>query len=121
MKSRPKDLGTTWETQIVNSAQDLGLVAERIAEGGQYDRGDIRIYTDHEWIGECKNRGALNIHKTLEDATIKSGTSNTFVAWKRLIRVDGRTNRVSAGPPVVVLSVPTFLELLKQDTKGETL
>lgn len=34
MRTRPKDLGTRMETRIVRAAQDAGLVAERIAEGG---------------------------------------------------------------------------------------
>ena len=119
MRTCPKALGTTFETWVVNQAQNHGLVAERLAEGGSYDRGDIRILTDREWVGECKNRAALNIHKELEDATLKAGTNHTFVVWKRLVRKDGRVNRVSAGPPVVVLSVGTFLELLQLDTKGK--
>lgn len=114
MRTRPKDLGTAFETWMVNQTQDVGLIAERIAEGGQYDRGDIRILTDHEWIGECKNRTNLNIHLAVEQAVAKAGHQRTFVVWKRMVRKKGNTNRTQPGPPIVAMPVDTFLALLKE-------
>jgi len=114
MRTKPKDLGTKLETWTVRRAQDSGLVAERLAEGGANDRGDIRVLTDWEWVGECKNRAQLNIHDAVGQAVAKSGTWRTFVVWKRLVRKSGNTVRTQAGPPIVAMTVDTFLELLKE-------
>ena len=99
----------------MNQAQDSGLISERLAEGAANDRGDVRILTEHEWVGEAKNRMNLNIHQALESARRKSGTPRTFVLWKRMVRKKGNTNRTQAGPPIIAMGVDTFLELL-----GET-
>jgi hypothetical protein len=114
MKTRPKDLGTQLETWTVRRSQDWGLIAERLAEGGPVDRGDVRVWTNEEWVGECKNRSNLNIHDAVAKAGMKSGTWRTFVVWKRLVRKSGNTVRTQAGPPIVAMTVDTFLELLKE-------
>ncbi len=116
MRTSPKVLGTRQETATVHKAHDHGLIAERIAEGGVYDRGDIIIYTDHEWVGEVKDHMQLNIHQTLEKALIKSDTPNTFVVWRRMARTPGHTNRHQTGPTIVALTLDRFLELLKETT-----
>lgn len=112
MRTKPKDLGTAFETRIVRRAQDHGLVAERLAEGGAYDRGDVRILTDCEWVLECKDRMQLNIHDTVEKAILKAGTRNTVVVWRRMARKPGNSNRTQVGPVVVALELDRFLELL---------
>lgn len=116
MKTRPKDLGTRFETWTVNHAQGYGLVAERLAEGGNKDRGDIRILTDHKWVGEVKDRQQLNIHQALEKAIIKSGSLRTFVVWRRMTRRDGAERRHQDGPVIVALTLDTFLKLLVHDS-----
>ncbi len=116
MKTSPKALGTRQETATVQAAADAGLQAMRLPEGGQYDRGDIVIYTNHEWVGEIKNRMQLNIHQTLEKALEKSGTPDTFVVWRRMARKPDATNRHQDGPIIVALTLNRFLELLKEDT-----
>ena len=116
MKTSPKALGTAQETATVTAAAAAGLQTMRLPEGGQYDRGDIVIYTNHEWVGEIKHRLALNIHQTLEKAITKSGTPDTFVVWRRSVRDPGKTNRHQDGPIIVALTLDRFLELLKEDT-----
>ncbi len=116
MRTSPRALGTREETATVASAQQMGLIAERLPEGGTYDRGDIRILTDHEWIGEIKNRERLNIHQTLEKAILKAGTRFAFVVWRRLTRSPGAQRRHQDGPVIVALTLDVFLELLKEDT-----
>ncbi len=116
MKTSPKALGTRQEPATVTAAADHGLQAMRLPEGGAYDRGDIVIYTNHEWVGEVKHRLALNIHQTLEKALEKSGTPDTFVVWRRSVRDPGKTNRHQDGPIIVALTLNRFLELLKEDT-----
>ena len=113
MRSRPKDLGTAQETRVVNAAQDRGLIAERLAEGGANDRGDVRILTDVEWVLECKDRMNLNVHQALEKALLKSGTRDTVVVWRKMVRRADSSRRVQDGPVVVALTLERFLELLK--------
>lgn len=117
LRTRPKDLGTKHETRIVNAAQDAGLIAERIAEGGQYDIGDVRIWAEDEWILEAKDRERLNVHQALENAQLKSGTTRTAVVWRRMVRKPGNTNRTQDGPIVVALDLDSFLRLLKGTTE----
>ncbi len=116
MRTSPKALGTAQETATVNTAQNAGLIAERLPEGGPHDRGDIRILTNHEWVGEIKHRERLNIHQTLQKALQKSGTPRTFVVWRRSTRAPGHTNRHQDGPVIVAVTLDTFLQLLKEDT-----
>jgi hypothetical protein len=116
LKTRPKDLGTALETFVVRAAQAVGLLAERLPEGGSRDKGDVRIYTDHEWVGEIKNRQQLNIHKELEAATRKSETVHTFVVWKRMARREGSQRRHQVGPTIVAITLTEFLDLLYKST-----
>jgi len=116
VKTKPKNLGTQLETWTVRKAQTHNLTAERLPEGGTNDRGDIRIQTNIEWIGECKNRTNLNIHQELTKAIKKAGHPHTFIVWKRLTRKPGNTNRTQPGPPIIALTVETFLQLLKETT-----
>lgn len=115
MRTRPKDLGTAQETRIVRAAQDAGLVAERIAEGGPNDIGDVRIYAEAEWVIEAKDRTQMNVHQALEKALTKSGTPHTAVCWRRMVRKPGNTNRTQDGPVVVAMTLDAFLGLLKGD------
>ena len=117
MRSRPKDLGTRQETRVVRAAQDAGLIAERLAEGGTADRGDVRIYADDEWIVEVKDQMALNVPRTLEKALGKSGTPNTALAYRKMVRKEGNTNRTQDGPVIVALTLERFLGLLKESVQ----
>ena len=112
MRSRPKDLGTKAETRIVRACQNAGLIAERIAEGGSLDIGDIRVYAEHEWTLESKDRMQLNVHQALDKAIRKSGNPRTAVVWRRMVRKPGNTNRTQDGPVVVALTFDAFIDLL---------
>ena len=112
MRTSPKQLGTAHETRIVRAAQNAGLVAERIAEGGVHDLGDVRIFADQEWIIECKDRERLNVHQTLEKAQAKAGTPWVAVVWRRMTRKAGNERRTQDGPIVVAVDLERFLELL---------
>jgi hypothetical protein len=117
MRTRPKTLGTRQETFTVRRAQDRGLIAERLAEGGTADRGDIRILTDSEWIGEVKDRQQLNLHQALQKAILKAGTPDTFIVWRKMTRVNGSERRTQDGPVLVALTLDRFLELLKETVR----
>ena len=109
MRTRPKDLGTRMETAVVRNAQDRGLIAERLAEGGAYDRGDIRILTDVEWVGEVKDRMSLNVPRAVEHALAKAKTPDTFLVYRKMVRREGYQNRTQDGPVVVALTLDRFL------------
>lgn len=121
MKSRPKDLGTRLETATVEAARAAGLEAERLAEGGSKDLGDVRIwsyevdggviYPSLAYIVECKDRMALNIHEALQKAVAKGGR-RTVVKWRRMARKPGNTNRSEVGVPIVAMTEDLFLELI---------
>lgn len=112
MRTSPKQLGTRQETAVVKQAQAAGLIAERLAEGGAQDRGDVRIYTDTEWVLEVRDRQQMNIHQALEKALHKSGTLDTAVVWRRMARAEGSSRRHQDGPVVVAMTLDRFLELL---------
>lgn len=114
MRTRPKDLGTRMETRIVRACHDVGLYAERLAEGGSKDRGDVRVITedDREFIIESKDRQALNIHQALDKALRKAGTPRAAVVWRRMVRRNGNERRIQDGPVVVAMTLDAFLELL---------
>lgn len=117
MRTRPKDLGTRLESFVVHRAQDRGLIAERLPEGAINDRGDIRIITDREWIGECKDRMSLNLPQAVAKAILKAGSLDTFVVWRKMKRKDGNTNRTQDGPIIVAITLERYLELLKGEVR----
>jgi hypothetical protein len=102
------------ESSTVRAAQDYGLIAERLAEGGSNDRGDVHIFTDVEWVGEVKDRMNLNVPRSLEKAIAKAGTPHTFLVWRKMSRKTGNTNRTQDGPVIVALTLHRFLELLAE-------
>jgi hypothetical protein len=104
------------ETWTVHRAHDHQLIAERLPEGAANDRGDIRITTDTEWVGEVKDRMNLNVPAALQKAIIKSGTTDTFVVWRKMRRKDGSQRRVQDGPVIVALTLDRFLQLLRETT-----
>lgn len=112
MRSRPKALGTALETFVVRRAQDRGLVAERLAEGGPADRGDVRIYTDTEWVVEVKDRMNLNVPRALAKALRKSGTLDTALVYRKMVRKEGNINRTQDGPIIVAVTLDRYFELL---------
>jgi hypothetical protein len=118
--NKPKKQGTEFETWMVNWLNKASTVgsAERLAEGGLKDLGDIRFVTDYglEWFIECKAAERLNVTRVLSNARRKSGSGKTtMLAWKRLVKPgEGKTRRVPDGEPVViVMGLDTFHELLK--------
>lgn len=113
--SRQKKQGTDFETAVVTLARTVGLTARRIAEGGSADEGDVEVHdrNGRRWVVECKAREALSLHPAFARAAAKVPAGDGHaLAWKRLVKVPGRTRRVAAGPALVALTVPEFLLLL---------
>lgn len=86
--SRPKDQGTRWETELVNRIQTRGLLADRLAEGGNNDKGDVWAVAPPEPTG-----------------------NKVAVAWKRLTG-SGSRRTPDGVRDVVILDTDTFLDLL---------
>jgi hypothetical protein len=119
VKTRPKQIGTAWETAVKDRLIAQGYTARRIEEGGRYDVGDV-IFVDYygeSWVVECKARANLNVTKTLANAKRKSmqrdDHPHTVVAWKKLTRKDGNERRTPDGEPdVVIMDWDLFMALV---------
>jgi len=114
--SKSKAQGTAWEVALVKMLNEqTDGYAERIAEGGSKDLGDVR-YEDvlgDEWIIECKATETLSVTMALHKAKKKSGVPNTILAWKRLTPKAGKQRRTPMGEPeVYIVDRDTMLGLL---------
>lgn len=114
--SKSKAQGTAFETWIVNEYNSKSPAgwAERIAEGGEHDRGDVRIVNelDEVWIAECKATERLNVTRVLAKARKKSRIMNTVLIWKRLVKSDGARRKADGEKVVVVMDLDTFWRLI---------
>lgn len=110
MQSRPKDLGTKYESARVNFHNACGLDSDREKEGGQYDAGDVWIKGG--WIEEAKSRANLNPHQALHKALNKAGHWRVWLSHKRLTRKQGNQRRTPDGEPEVVSMHPVTAEVL---------
>lgn len=121
--SKQKAQGTTHESWIVKAFNAVGIDSRRIAEGGSADEGDVEMYHNGErWIIEAKARQTLNIQQTLGKARKKAGGGRVAVVWKRLVKVEGYTNRqpVEGERVVVILSWDDYLKLLGMESYAPT-
>ena len=111
MKTKPRDLGTRFETFLVNYWIGRHLVAWRIAEKGTHDEGDIFLHPD--WTIEAKARANLNVSQTLAKAEQKAQTQNVAVAWKKLTRKAGNQRRTPDGVEITMtMSLDIFTRLV---------
>lgn len=92
--SKQRAQGTRLETRIVNLADDHGLPAARLAEGGVADEGDV-------WLVNPPHLGPIDI---------------VAVWWKRLVKGSGSRRVPDGEPEVVILTATDFLRLLKAAT-----
>lgn len=114
--SKAKQQGTRHESWIVKLFRDHGHAAERLAEGGSSDLGDVRLdLYGEEWIVEGKATATLNIQTTLGKARRKAAGKRPILIWKRLVKTDAKVRQPVEGERVVViLSDKDFLHLLDQ-------
>lgn len=117
MVNKAKKQGTNYETNIVNRLNKIdNFKAQRFAEGGSNDLGDIQLFIDdQEFFIEAKSRQNLNLHQTLDKAINKSGDINTLVFWKKLKRKSNNERRSNDGvPEVISMSYELFVKLLEK-------
>ena len=117
MVNKAKKQGTNYETNIVNRLNKIdNFKAQRFAEGGSNDFGDIQLFIDdEEFFIEAKSRQNLNLHQTLDKAINKSGDINTLVFWKKLKRKSNNERRSNDGvPEVISMSYELFVKLLEK-------
>jgi hypothetical protein len=115
MVNKAKKQGTTYETNIVKRLNENdNFKAQRFAEGGSNDLGDIQLFVgDEEFFIEAKSRQNLNAHQSLDKAISKSGSKNTILFWKKLKKTEGNTRRSSDGiPEIVSMSYELFIKLI---------
>ncbi len=117
MANPQKMQGTRQESAIVKRFKAEGFPsAERIAEGGSADEGDVKVSLFNvKWVCESKARANLNIQDTLAKTRKKAGGSPVIVFWKRLVRVEGQARRKAVGgeSEVIILSPSDFFKLLR--------
>ena len=117
MVNKAKKQGTNYETNIVNRLNKIdNFKAQRFAEGGSNDLGDIQLFIDdEEFFIEAKSRQNLNLHQTLDKAINKSSDINTLVFWKKLKRKSNNERRSNDGvPEVISMSYELFVKLLEK-------
>lgn len=117
--SKSKSQGTAFESWIVKWLVRIGLpYAERIAEGGSKDIGDVKFerhFDDDPWIIEAKATQTLNVTRVLGKARSKSShPQTTILMWKRLVKLkDGQKKRRPDGEAIViVMGLDTFERLV---------
>lgn len=120
--SKQKAQGTAHESATVKALKAVGIRANRLAEGGSADEGDVETWiAEVRWVLEGKATQTLNIQKTLGKARRKAGGSTPVaVVWKRLVKVAGIKNRqpVEGERVVVVMGLEDFLMLAKMAETG---
>jgi hypothetical protein len=120
--SKQKAQGTAHESATVKALKAVGIRANRLAEGGSADEGDVETWiAEVRWVLEGKATQTLNIQKTLGKARRKAGGSTPVaVVWKRLVKVAGIKNRqpVEGERIVVVMGLEDFLMLAKMAETG---
>lgn len=125
--SKQKKQGTTHESWIVNELTSHQHPANRIAEGGSQDEGDVETtIAGEKWVLEGKARSNLNVQQALGKARAKASAANSgqqipvAVVWKRLVRVTGLQVRqpVEGERVVVILGWDDYLSLVNKATKG---
>jgi len=90
-----KDQGTAWETATKEALERLGFEAERLAEGGKHDKGDVRAVKEPRGVSAW----ALPL---------------VVVNWKRLVKREGKRRRVPDGErDVVVMRTNDFYHMLR--------
>ncbi|MDA2969852.1 MAG: hypothetical protein O3A48_02865 [Actinomycetota bacterium] len=115
MVNKAKKQGTTYESNIVKRLNEHSqFKAQRFAEGGSNDMGDIQLFVnEEEYFIEAKSRQNLNAHQSLDKAINKSGSLNTILFWKKLKKSKGNSRRSSDGiPEIVSMSYELFVKLL---------
>jgi hypothetical protein len=115
MTNRNKAQGTAFETWTRKALNALNIRARRLAEGGQYDEGDVESWvTDERWVIECKATSSLNVQQILAKARRKANGDPVILVWKRLVRVPGKKVRqpVDGERVVVVLGWDDFVRLI---------
>jgi len=125
--SKAKQQGTGHETWIVNELHAHKYSAQRIAEGGSADEGDVEaVIMGHKWVLEAKARSSLNVQSALGRARSKAKAANggtdipVAVVWKRLVRVAGKQLRqpVAGERVVVILGWDDYVNLINRATWG---
>lgn len=107
MTNKPKILGTTWETAVVNYLRDrLYPNAERRALSGGLDKGDIINAGPYVW--ECKNTKEISLASGMDEVNVE--ISNAKVEFGFLIV---KRRRKSTGDAYAVMSLQQLCDLLQ--------
>ena len=113
MTNKSKNLGTLWETEIVNYLNNTYWPhAERRTLSGVNDKGDIDLHP--QVVVEAKNHGTLKLAQWLVEAEKErlNAGADVGVVWAK------RRGKASAGDGYVVMSGEQFVGLLARAGLG---
>jgi hypothetical protein len=90
--SRQKQQGTAAERRVLLLHRALGLLVERLPEGGPLDLGDLKLVlpSGREAIIEVKDREVVNVRETLEKAVGKAKTHRLILFVTLRVKLPGR-------------------------------
>lgn len=114
MANRSKRLGTTWENAVVDYLRAHGFPhAERRAQAGTLDRGDINAAPG--LVIECKNTRRVELALWLEEvrAEVANARADIGVVWSK------RRGKASAANGYVICDGATFVRLLRDAGYGD--
>lgn len=109
MTNRNRDKGTAWASEIVRFLQARGWPnAERRAQTGAHDRGDIAGVVGI--VIEAKAEARIDLPGYLREAAVEAANARARhgVAWVK------RRGKTSAGDGYVVMDGETFAALLAE-------
>ena len=104
--NRPKRLGTEWESACVAYIKPDFPDAERRAQAGSLDKGDIKF---GPYIAECKNLKSIDLAAGCDELTkeiANAGVRFGFLLVKR--------RRKSTGDAYAVMPFRQLMELLQE-------
>ena len=104
--NKSKRIGTDFEVKCVAFLKEHGFDAERRAQAGRLDKGDIRF---DPYIAECKATQAIALAEgmnELESEIANAGVNFGFLLIKR--------RRKSIGDAYAVMSLRQLVALLKE-------
>lgn len=110
MANRPKQQGTSLESEVRAAARRRGMPAQRYETGAP--GRDVDIDSDLRWVIECKHRQNLNAHKTVLASISQWPDRPVALIWKRLSRKNGHERRTADGPTLACVPYGDLLDLL---------
>lgn len=114
MSTQGKIKGTRWENDIERYLNEVGLKARRLPRSGSKDIGDVAIeLPDSVIVIEAKNVKAADMAQFLREAAVEADNYEAKYHKATLGVVVTKTRQKGTGEGRVVMTLDTFVELLR--------